>query len=114
RNGQSIRLEMRHSLALQIRIGGVRCRRVIEHARDSVEIEHHQRLRLEKVNVEIVALVLLPEPPNEIHCERVGMDSIPKGNPELVLGENTSKIVRDNVTKVESNAVSNGDCGDRW
>src|SRR4029077_11632200 len=73
RNGQSIRLEVRHSLALQIRIGRVTCRRVIEHAPDSVQIEHYQRLRFEQVNVEIVALVLLPEPPNQIYCERVGM-----------------------------------------
>jgi hypothetical protein len=86
---------------------------VIEHAPDPVQIEHYQRLRFEQVNVEIVALVLLPEPPNQIHCERVGMDFIPKGNPKLVLSENTSKIVRDNLTKVKSNAVSDGDRGDR-
>ena len=37
------------------------------------------------------------------------MDFIPKGNPELVLSENPTKIVRHDLTKVEGDAVSDGD-----
>ena len=40
------------------------------------------------------------------------MDFIPKGNPELVPSENTPKIIGHDVTKVESNAISDGHRGD--
>ena len=39
------------------------------------------------------------------------MDFIPKGNPELVLSENPTKIVRNDMTEVEGDAVSDETVG---
>jgi hypothetical protein len=41
------------------------------------------------------------------------MHLVKKGNPEFVLGEDPAKIKRDNLAKVESHAVRDGDRGDR-